>query len=85
MQLIWIEATNANSSNEDKGLEPPPPKDDDPDGSKLLQAEDGLARAAKFLAPLITLETTDIDVWIAIYDVAVRRRMFTIYSSIYVA
>lgn len=68
------EATHTNSSNEDKGLEPPPPKDEDPDGSKLIQEKDGLERAAKYLAPLASLATKNIDVWIAIYDVAVRRR-----------
>ncbi|KAL1747385.1 NMDA receptor-regulated protein 1-domain-containing protein [Schizophyllum fasciatum] len=59
--------------HEDKGIEPPTPKDDDPDGAKLLRAEDGLERAAKLLAPLSTLCSNNIDAWIAIYDVAVRR------------
>ncbi|KAI4527448.1 N-terminal acetyltransferase A, auxiliary subunit [Schizophyllum commune Loenen D] len=59
--------------HEDKGIEPPTPKDDDPDGLKLLRAEDGLERAAKLLSPLSTLCSNNIDVWIAIYDVAVRR------------
>ena len=61
------------SANEDKGLDVVPPKDDDPDGMKLLQAADRLERAAKFLNPLTTLAPKNIDVWIAIYDVAIRR------------
>lgn len=61
--------------HEDKGIEPPTPKDDDPDGLKLLRAEDGLERAAKLLSPLSTICLNNIDVWIAIYDVAVRRGM----------
>ena len=73
-KLIHVKAAHTTSSNEDKGLEPPPQKDDDLDGSKLIQEKDGLDRAAKFLAPLISLETKNIDVWIAVYDVAVRRR-----------
>lgn len=62
------------STNEDKGLEPPPTKDEDPDGTKLLQTPESLESAAKFVAPLKTLATNNIDAWIAIYDVAVRRR-----------
>ncbi|TFK49358.1 N-terminal acetyltransferase A, auxiliary subunit [Heliocybe sulcata] len=59
--------------NEDKGLEPEPAKDDDPDGTKLLQASDRLEKAAAWLAPLTRLTKDNIDVWIAVYDVAVRR------------
>lgn len=53
-----------------------PSKDDDPDGSKLLQAQDGLEKAAKFLNPLTTLSAKDIDVWIVVYDVAIRRSVY---------
>ncbi|KAJ7755344.1 NMDA receptor-regulated protein 1-domain-containing protein [Mycena maculata] len=63
------------SNNDDKGLEPTP-KDDDPDGSKLLQCADPLERAAKLLKPLATLADTNIEVWIATYDVAVRRKKY---------
>ena len=63
----------ANSTNEDKGLDVGPPKDDDPDGVKLLQSQDGLEKAAKFLNPLTTLALNNIDAWTTIYDVAVRR------------
>lgn len=61
------------SMNEDKGLEIAPSKDEDPDGSKLLGASDRLERAAKMLSPLSTLANKNIEVWIAIYDVAIRR------------
>ncbi|KAJ7512093.1 NMDA receptor-regulated protein 1-domain-containing protein [Mycena galericulata] len=63
------------SNNDDKGLEPTP-KDDDPDGSKLLQCTDPLERAAKLLKPLASLAETNIEVWIATYDVAVRRKKY---------
>ncbi|KAL0572589.1 hypothetical protein V5O48_009367 [Marasmius crinis-equi] len=66
-------STNANA-NEDKGLEPTPPKDDDPEGLKLLACEDPLERAAKILQPLVDLETEDIEVWGCVYDVAIRRK-----------
>ncbi|OJT12705.1 N-alpha-acetyltransferase 16, NatA auxiliary subunit [Trametes pubescens] len=65
------------ATNEDKGLDASPPKDDDPDGSKLLQAPEPLERAAKWLKPLNTLAAGNIEAWIAIYDVAVRRKKYT--------
>jgi tetratricopeptide (TPR) repeat protein len=64
------------SGNEDKGLEPSPNKDDDPDGLKLLSATDPLERAAKLLKPLATLASDKVEVWIAIFDVAVRRKKY---------
>ncbi|KAI0938433.1 hypothetical protein AcW1_001835 [Taiwanofungus camphoratus] len=64
------------ASNEDKGLEPSPAKDDDPDGTNLLQAPDPLERAARLLAPLRTLAKDNIEVCIAIYDVAIRRKKY---------
>ena len=69
-------AAATSASGEDKGLEPAPAKDDDPEGTKLLKAGDPLERAAKFLAPLFTLAKDNVDVWTAIYDVAVRRSKF---------
>lgn len=57
----------------DNDLEPAPPKDDDPDGMKLLGSADPLEQAAKLLQPLTTLAPNNIDVWIAMYDVAIRR------------
>lgn len=62
------------AANEDKGLEATPQKDDDRDGLKLLASPDGLEQAAKLLHPLSTFCANNIDVWIAIYDVAVRRK-----------
>lgn len=68
------------SSNEDKGLEPPSAKDDDPDGLKLLSGEPTpvLDQAWKFLQPLVVLKGNEsvegnVGVWVAVYDVAVRR------------
>ncbi|KAJ2918957.1 hypothetical protein MD484_g1411, partial [Candolleomyces efflorescens] len=61
------------NSNEDKGLEPPPPKDEDPDGLKLLASPDVLDQAAKLLQPLASLAAQNIDVWLTTYDVAIRR------------
>ncbi|KZT00643.1 NMDA receptor-regulated protein 1a [Laetiporus sulphureus 93-53] len=76
-QKVHEEVKKANANvNEDKGLELPAPKDDDPDGAKLLQASDPLEKAAKFLAPLRTLAKDNIDAWIATYDVAVRRKKY---------
>ncbi|KAI0634817.1 NMDA receptor-regulated protein 1a [Trametes polyzona] len=66
----------ATSTNEDKGLDASPPKDDDPDGTKLFQAPEPLERAAKILKPLGTLAKDNFDGWIAIYDVAVRRKKY---------
>lgn len=70
----------ASAAIDDKGLEVGPVKDDDPDGSKLLASTDGLEKAAKLLNPLSTLAPKNIDVWIAIYDVAVRRSKCQEYS-----
>ncbi|KIL63536.1 hypothetical protein M378DRAFT_164431 [Amanita muscaria Koide BX008] len=62
------------TSHEDRGLDAPPPKDDDPDGYKLLKSPDILDRAAKLLDPLLTGVQDNIDVWFALYDVSIRRR-----------
>ncbi|KAI8986666.1 NMDA receptor-regulated protein 1a [Trametes punicea] len=67
---------SANSTNEDKGLDAGPPKDDDPDGTKLLQAPEPLERAAKLLKPLSSLTKDNLEAWFAIYDVAVRRKKY---------
>ncbi|KAK7439356.1 hypothetical protein VKT23_017581 [Stygiomarasmius scandens] len=45
----------AQNNNEDKGLEPPTPPDDDLDGKKVLGCEDPLERAAKLLGPISKL------------------------------
>ncbi|KAA1473007.1 N-terminal acetyltransferase A, auxiliary subunit [Dentipellis sp. KUC8613] len=68
-----VKKAAASAGNEDKGLDVPTPKDDDPDGTKLLTGPEPLERAWKFLLPLTTLAKDNIDVWIAVYDVAVRR------------
>ncbi|KAF5383319.1 hypothetical protein D9615_004982 [Tricholomella constricta] len=71
-----VKKAPAASANEDKGLEVTLPKDDDPEGIKLLSVADPLEHAAKLLHPLSALSTNNIDAWLAIYDVAVRRKKF---------
>jgi len=73
---VQEESKKALPASEDKGLEAPAPKDEDPDGIKALSVPDGLERAAKLLQPIISLPTKNIDVWIATYDVAVRRKKY---------
>jgi peptide alpha-N-acetyltransferase len=68
-----ILSTASATPNEDKALELPPVKDEDADGSKLLAAPDALELAAKFLSPVVSIVKDNFDVWIAIYDVAIRR------------
>ncbi|KAF7975522.1 hypothetical protein HWV62_9339 [Athelia sp. TMB] len=63
----------AGTANDEKNLEPSVLVDDDPDGSKLIAADDGLERAAKLLNPIVALLKDNVDVWIATYDVAIRR------------
>jgi len=63
----------ATSTNEDKGLDLAPQKDDDPDGIKLLTSPEPLERAWKLLSPLLGLSISNIDLWVTVYDVAVRR------------
>ena len=74
-RLIFSTCIAAASTNEDKGLEIGPAKDDDPDGIKLLTDPEPLERAWKLLSPLTTAAKDNIDVWIQVYDVAVRRGM----------
>ncbi|KAF8156996.1 NMDA receptor-regulated protein 1-domain-containing protein [Crassisporium funariophilum] len=62
------------ATSTDKDLEDVKPKDDDPDGLKQLGASDPLEQASKLLHPLTTLVPNNVDVWIAIYDVAIRRK-----------
>ncbi|KDQ22405.1 hypothetical protein PLEOSDRAFT_1109515 [Pleurotus ostreatus PC15] len=66
----------ATASTADDTVENTPAKDDDPDGVKLLGAADGLDRAAKLLQPLESLAASNIDAWLVIYDVAVRRKKY---------
>lgn len=49
------------------------PKDDDPEGLKLLAVSNPLDVAAKLLLPLLSLKSELMDTWITSYDVAVRR------------
>ena len=80
--VLNIVLASTASANEDKGLEPGPPKDEDPNGSRLLQATDPLEKAAKWLSPLTNLAQDNINVLIATYDVAVRRSTSTHFTRI---
>ncbi|QRV81902.1 NMDA receptor-regulated protein [Ceratobasidium sp. AG-Ba] len=53
-----------------------PLKDDDPDGLKAFGQPKPLDQALKLLRPLEALEVKDIDVWLAVYDVAMRRKKY---------
>lgn len=76
------EADGANSKkatatqSEDKGLEPPRLKDDDPEGLKLVLVEDPLERADKYLTGLSELVPQNMDICFAVYDVAIRRKKY---------
>ncbi|KAJ8597054.1 N-terminal acetyltransferase A, auxiliary subunit [Rhizopogon salebrosus TDB-379] len=76
------EADGANSKKattnptEDKGLEPPRPQDDDPEGLKLVLDKEPLERADKYLAGLTDLVPRNLEVCLATYDVAVRRKKY---------
>ncbi|KAH7926272.1 N-terminal acetyltransferase A, auxiliary subunit [Leucogyrophana mollusca] len=61
---------------EDKGLEVPTPKDDDPEGIKLVAVTDPLERAAKLLQRVAGLVPHDVNVCFAVYDVAIRRKKY---------
>ncbi|CAE6534150.1 unnamed protein product [Rhizoctonia solani] len=67
------EPKKGNNAKED---EIPPPKDDDPDGLKLLSQEKPIEQALKLLRPLEALQVQDADVWLTIYDVAMRRKKY---------
>ncbi|KIM42317.1 hypothetical protein M413DRAFT_444742 [Hebeloma cylindrosporum] len=62
------EDKKAQPTANDKDLDPPPPKDDDPEAPMCWNGP------SKLLHPLTTLAPDNIDVWIAVYDVAVRRK-----------
>lgn len=68
----------ATSANEDKGLEAPAPKDDDPYGTKLLASPEGLETAARLLQPLVDLELPSLQLWVTVYDVSFRRSKLVI-------
>jgi len=78
---MTIGPNSAGSTSEDKGLDAGPAKDDDPDGLKLLGCADPLERAAKWLRSVKGVKRR-VDVWIAVYDVSVRRSEFFIYFEL---
>lgn len=59
--------------NEDKGLEPPLVKDDDPEGLKLVAVDDPLERASKFLGSLGKFGEATVDANVTSFDVAIRQ------------
>lgn len=73
MKFPLVVPSGIPAGNEDQGLEPQTPKDDDPDGLKLLASSDPLEQAHKLLKPLIALGAERADVWLAVYDVEIRR------------
>ncbi|KAG6379644.1 NMDA receptor-regulated protein 1-domain-containing protein [Boletus reticuloceps] len=62
--------------NEDKGLEAPTGKDDDPEGLKLVSADDPLEQASKVLGSLGEFGKDDIDVNATMFDVAIRQKKY---------
>ncbi|KAI6158062.1 NMDA receptor-regulated protein 1-domain-containing protein [Pisolithus tinctorius] len=72
------DAANKKVSNQsdDKGLDAPPPKDDDPDGVKMILADDPLERAAKFLETFKECGKHIMDVCLTNFDVAIRRKKY---------
>lgn len=51
----------------------PVAKDDDPDGHKAISVEDPIEQAHKLLQPFFDYDHKSVDLWLAIYDVAIRR------------
>ncbi|KAG8856490.1 hypothetical protein FRB91_000771 [Serendipita sp. 411] len=51
-------------------------KDDDPDGHKAISVEDPLEQAAKLLQTFTSEDHQVFDIWIATYDVAIRRKKY---------
>lgn len=66
-------ARGATKQNEDKGLEVPQTPDDDPEGLKLVVADDPLERASKLLGTLGEFGKDDMDVNVTSFDVAIRQ------------
>lgn len=71
--LRWRIFSAVSNQSDDKGLDAPPPKDDDPDGVKMVLADDSLEKAAKFLATLKESGKHNVDVCLTNFDVAIRR------------
>ncbi|KAG8790131.1 hypothetical protein FRC17_009005, partial [Serendipita sp. 399] len=69
------EARKAAEKDKD-GEDAPIVKDDDPDGHKAISVEDPLEQAARLLLPFTSDNHQIFDIWIAIYDVAIRRKKY---------
>jgi len=69
-------STDADAGADDEKEDAPVQRvDDDPDGHKLIKATDPLEQAAKLLEPLLDLPHNNPDIWVAIYDISIRRSM----------
>lgn len=56
---------------------PVPPKDDDPDGSKLLNTKTPLEDALKFVQVLQQRADKRIETWFATFEIAIRQSACT--------
>jgi N-terminal acetyltransferase A, auxiliary subunit len=73
-------AVAASSMKKDDDLSEPP-KDEDSDGQKLLTTASPLSEAMKWLKPLEKFAKDRVDVWVMIYDVAIRQSISSISSG----
>lgn len=74
------QAKNTTSATSDR-TEPPKKVDPDPQGVKLVETEDPLSDAMKFLGPLLELSRTLIGAQLAGFEVFFRRGKMSITSS----
>ncbi|KIJ50501.1 hypothetical protein M422DRAFT_159469 [Sphaerobolus stellatus SS14] len=75
-QKVQEDAKKASAAVTKEDDIPEPPKDEDPEGKKLLETADLLGDAEAWLRPLEGLEIDRLDVLLVQYDVAVRRKKF---------
>ncbi|KIJ63152.1 hypothetical protein HYDPIDRAFT_93055 [Hydnomerulius pinastri MD-312] len=66
----------AQSKIEDKGLDAPLAKEDDPDGLKLVVSDQKLEQAHEFLGTVVESGRDRVDVFVALFDVAIRRKQY---------
>ncbi len=71
------EAAKEKKGGKGGAASPPQPKDEDPDGKKLLEM-DPLEQAKKYVATLVKNAPTRLSTWLYQYDVAIRRKKYFI-------
>lgn len=71
--MLMIVIVAPSTANDDETVTP---KDDDPEGLKLLGTTTPLESAAKLLVPLYTLRPELVELWLVSYDVSARRGEF---------